>query len=123
MILIIRDILYYDEYMQYEFILYTYIIAWTDDIPALLKIMNIMSHNSYLSCRFCNIKGIYSEKHKHIYFSTDLKKTYTKKNNSTWLTHINEIKTTVTIKEKETLIKQYGNYNNHLYYWIYHCYK
>src|SRR6266540_2271641 len=116
MILIIEGVLYYDVYMQCEFILHVYIIAWTGDIPALSKVMNIIGHNSYSGCRFYDIKEIYLEKHKHIYFSTDLKKTYTKKNNSTWLTHINEIKTTVTIKEKETLIKQYGNYNIHLYY-------
>ena len=102
--------------MQCEFILHVYIIVWTGDIQALSKVMNITGHNSYSGCRFCDIKGIYSEKHKHIYFPTDLKKIYTKKNNSTWLTRINEIKTAVTIKEKETLIKQYGNYNNHLYY-------
>ena len=102
--------------MQCEFILYAYIIVWTGDIPALSKVMNIMGHNSYSGCRFCDIKEIYSEKYKHIYFPIDLKKIYIKKNNSTWLTCINEIKTAVTIKEKETLIKQYGNYNIHLYY-------
>jgi len=116
MILIIGGVLCYDAYMQYKFILHAYIIAWTGDIPALSKVMNITSHNSYSGCRFCDIKGIYSEKHKHIYFPTDLKKTYIKKNNSTWLTRINEIKTAVTIKEKKTLIKQYGNYNDYLYY-------
>ena len=67
--------------------------------------MNITGHNSYSGYRFCDIKGIYSKKHKHIYFLTDLKKIYIKKNNSTWLTRINEIKIAVTIKEKETLIK------------------
>src|SRR6266542_793579 len=102
--------------MQCEFILYAYIIAWTDNILTLSKVMNITGHNSYSGCRFCDIKGIYSEKHKHIYFLTDLKKIYTKKNNSIWLIHINEIKTAVIIKEKEILLKQYDNYNNHLYY-------
>src|SRR6266542_1638774 len=102
--------------MQCKFILHAYIIAWTDNIPTLSQVMNITGHNSYSGCKFCDIKGIYSEKHKYIYFSTDLKKTYTKKNNSIWLIRINEIKTTVTIKKKETIIKQYGNYNNYLYY-------
>src|SRR5215208_4496444 len=116
MILIIGGVLCYDAYMQCEFILHAYIIAWTGNILALSKVMNITGHNSYSGCRFCDIKGIYSEKHKHIYFPTDLKNTYIKKNNSTWLTRINEIKTAVTIKEKKVLIKQYGNYNDHLYY-------
>src|SRR6266540_3376677 len=30
--------------------------------------MNITGHNSYSGCRFYDIKGIYLEKHKHIYF-------------------------------------------------------
>ncbi len=91
--------------MQCEFIFHAYIIAQTGNIPALSKVMNIMSYNSYSDCRFCDIKRIYSEKHKHIYFPIDLKKIYIKKNNSTWLTCINKIKTAVIIKEKETLIK------------------
>ena len=91
--------------MQCEFILHAYIIAWTGDILALSKVMNITGHNSYSDYRFYDIKRIYSEKHKHIYFLTDLKKIYTKKNNLIWLTYINEIKIAVTIKEKKTLIK------------------
>jgi hypothetical protein len=102
--------------MQCEFILHAYIITWTGDIPALSKIMNITGHNSFSGCRFCDIKGIYSEKYRHVYFPTDLKKIYTKKNNSNWLIHITEIKTADTIKEKETLIKKYGNYNDYLDY-------
>ncbi len=70
--------------------------------------MNITGHNSYLGYKFCNIRGIYSQKYKHVYFSTNLKERYTKKNYSTWLIHINKIETATTIKEKETLIKQYG---------------
>ena len=105
MILIIGGILCYDTFMQCEFTLHAYIIAWTGDIPALSKVMNIMGYNSYSGCRFCDIKGIYSKKYKHIYFPTNLKKIYTKKNNSIWLTRINKIKIAVIIKEKETLIK------------------
>ena len=69
--------------MQCKFILYAYIIAWTGNILALSKVMSIIGYNLYSGCRFCDIKEIYSEKYKHIYFSTDLKKTYIKKNNST----------------------------------------
>ena len=61
MILIIGGVLCYDAFMQCEFILYAYIIAWTGDIPAFSKVMNITGHNSYLSCRFCDIRGIYSQ--------------------------------------------------------------
>src|SRR6266542_3903849 len=94
--------------MQCEFILHAYIIAWTGDILALSKVINITDHNSYSGCRFCDIRGIYLQKYKHVYFPTNLKERYTKKNHSTWLTHINKIEIVTTTKKKETLIKQYG---------------
>src|SRR6266542_3306744 len=108
MILIIGGVLCYDAFMKCEFTLHAYIIAWIGDIPALSKVMNITDHNSYSDCRFCDIRGIYSQKYRHVYFPTNLKERYTKKNHSIWLTYINKIKTATTIKEKETLIKQYG---------------
>ena len=108
MILIIGDVLCYDAFMQCEFTLYAYIIAWTGNIPALSKVMNITGHNSYSGYRFCDIWEIYSQKYRHVYFPTNLKERYIKKNHSIWLTHINKIETATTIKEKETLIKQYG---------------
>ncbi len=55
MILIIRGVLCYDVFIQYEFTFYTYIIAWTSNIPILSKVMNITGYNSYSDCRFCNI--------------------------------------------------------------------
>ncbi len=94
--------------MQCEFTLHAYIIAWTGDILALSKVMNITGHNSYSGCRFCDIWGIYLQKYRHVYFPTNLKERYIKKNHSIWLTHINKIETATTTKEKETLIKQYG---------------
>lgn len=70
--------------------------------------MNITGHNSYSGCRFCNIQGIYSNKHKHVYFHPG---NHTKKNHSNWLAHISEIEAATIIKEKGSLIKKYGNYN------------
>ena len=55
MILIIEGVLYYDAFMQCEFTFHAYIIAWTGDIPALSKVMNITGHNSYSGYRFCDI--------------------------------------------------------------------
>ena len=74
--------------------------------------MNITGHNSYSGCRFCNIQGIYSIKHKHVYFHPG---NYTKKNHSNWLAYINEIEAVTTTKEKESLIKKYGNYYTYYY--------
>src|SRR6266511_1085996 len=108
MILIIKGVLYYDIFMQCEFTFHTYIIAWTNDIPALSNVLKITYHNLYLCYRFCDICEIYSQKYRYVYFPTNLKERYTKKNYSTWLTYINKIETATTTKEKEILIKQYG---------------
>ena len=72
--------------------------------------MNITGHNSYSGCRFYEIQGIYSQKHKHVYFPTNSKAKYTKKNHTDWLLHINELEVALTSKNKEILIKKYGNY-------------
>ena len=99
----------YDAFTKSEFQLHAHIITWTGDIPALTKLMNITGHNSYLGCRFCNIKGVYSQKHRHVYFPS-IKENYVKKNHSDWLLHIQEIEVATTNKEKEILITQYGKY-------------
>ena len=70
--------------------------------------MNITGHNSYSGCRFCNIQGVYSQKHKHVYFPPG--RNCTDKNHSDWISCIDEIEATATNKEKEILIKQYGKY-------------
>jgi hypothetical protein len=51
-----------------SFILHAHILSWSGDIPALTKIMCTTGHHSYKACRFCFIKGIYSEGSRHIYF-------------------------------------------------------
>jgi hypothetical protein len=70
--------------------------------------MNITGHNSYSGCRFCDIQGVYSQKHKHVYFPPD--GNCINKNHSDWISYIDEIETAATNKEKETLIKRYGIY-------------
>ena len=80
----------YDAFTKSEFQLHAHIITWTGDIPALTKLMNITGHNSYSGCKFCNIEGVYSQKHKHVYFPS-IRDNYTKKNHSNWLLRIQEI--------------------------------
>lgn len=98
----------FDALTKSNFQLHAHIIAWTGDIPALTKLMNITGHNSYSGCRFCNIEGVYSKQHRHIYFPPTRK--YTKKNHSDWLSHIQEIEVATTNKEKGELIRKYGMY-------------
>ncbi|CAB4399081.1 unnamed protein product [Rhizophagus irregularis] len=40
---------------------------YTGDIPGLTKLMCLTGHNSYQGCRYCNIRGIWSN---HIYYPT-----------------------------------------------------
>jgi len=77
--------------------------------------MNITGHNSFSGCRFCNIRGNYSYKYHHVYFHPDPNNKYIKKKHSDWLSHINEIESTVNSSEKAALIKQYGK-SYYLYY-------
>ena len=55
---ILERIIYYDAYTKSEFIFYTYIITWTDNILAFTIIINIIGYNSYSDCRFYNIQEI-----------------------------------------------------------------
>jgi len=41
---------------------------WTGDMPAISKLMCMSGHNAYRGCRFCYLKGVYSEKYRHVYF-------------------------------------------------------
>jgi hypothetical protein len=103
--LYLGGVICYDAYTKCDFTLRAHIIAWTGDIPALTKIMNITGHNSYSGCRFCDIRGVYSKKHNHVYFRPG---EYAKKNHSDWFLRINEIEDAETSREKETLIQRYG---------------
>ena len=47
--------------------LHAYVLSWSGDTPGLTKLMCLKGHNSYKGCRFCNIRGIYTN---HIYFPT-----------------------------------------------------
>jgi hypothetical protein len=68
--------------------------------------MNITGHNSYSGCRFCDIKGIYSQKHRHVYYPPE--KRIHKKNHLDWLSRIDEIEEATTSREKEGLVQRYG---------------
>jgi len=70
--------------------------------------MNITGHNSYHGCRFCDIEGVYSQKHRHIYFPP--KPNCMNRDHSDWKKYIYEIETAAMNKKKEILIRNYGKY-------------
>jgi hypothetical protein len=48
--------------------LHAYVLAWSGDTPGLAKLMCTTGHNSYMGCRFCEIKGTLCRVNKHVYF-------------------------------------------------------
>lgn len=48
---------------------------WTGDMPAVSKLMCMTGHNSYLGCRFCYLKGVYSEESRHVYYPCSMPRT------------------------------------------------
>ena len=56
--------------IQYKktFILHTNVLSWSSNILALTKLMGLTGYNSYKSCYYYNLKGIYSS---HIYYPTN----------------------------------------------------
>ncbi|CAG8854910.1 42574_t:CDS:2, partial [Gigaspora margarita] len=65
-----EGILCWDAVTNENFTLHAHVIFWCGDIPAISKLMYITGHNSYMGCRFCDIRGIISgEPNKnHVYY-------------------------------------------------------
>lgn len=47
-----------------------HVIFWCGDIPAITKLMRITGHNSYMGCRFCDLRGVTSKEpgKNHVYY-------------------------------------------------------
>lgn len=66
-ILIAEGVTIYDALSKENFVLRCHVVMWTGDMPAISKLMCMTGHNAYFGCRFCYIKGVYSEKSRHVY--------------------------------------------------------
>ena len=42
-------------------------LSWSGDTPGISKLASLTGHNSYMACRYCDIRGIYNN---HIYYPT-----------------------------------------------------
>lgn len=85
-------------------------LSWSGDIPGISKIALLTGHNSYMACRYCDLRGIYNN---HIYYPTtppsdananNTNKTYDpsnlpKRTHSDYVTRIGQI---VTISSSRT---------------------
>ncbi|GBB99234.1 hypothetical protein RclHR1_03460003 [Rhizophagus clarus] len=65
----------YDAVLKESFILQCHVVMWTGDMPAISKLMCMTGHNAYLGYRFCYLKGVYSEKSRHVYFPCSMPRT------------------------------------------------
>ncbi|GET00693.1 transposase domain-containing protein [Rhizophagus clarus] len=45
------------------------------DMPAISKLMCMTGHNAYLDCRFCYLKGVYSEESRYVYLPCSMPRT------------------------------------------------
>jgi len=67
---IIDGITCYDAVKNEEFTLRAQVLFWCGDIPAITKLMCITGHNSYMGCRFCDLRGVTSNEpgKNHVYY-------------------------------------------------------
>ena len=59
----------YDGATKENFLLKITVLSWSGDTPGLSKLGCLTSHNSYMACRYCDLRGTYNN---HVYFPTTL---------------------------------------------------
>ena len=57
----------YDGATNEKFSLKVTVLSWSGDTPGLSKLAYLTGHNSYMACRYCDLRGIYNN---HIYYPT-----------------------------------------------------
>jgi len=79
-------------------------LAWTGDIPALSKIMFLTGHNSYMGCRFYNLRGTLGS-NNHVYYPLQNHNQLPIQTHSGMLNKINQIEQ-LEGNQKENLIRE-----------------
>ncbi|GET04964.1 transposase domain-containing protein [Rhizophagus clarus] len=104
-----ESILCFNGYTQQQFLLKAYVTHCTGDIPAISKYLNLVGHNAYKGCRFCNLLGICHIKNHHIYFPLNKQhgnlvlRTYEEAEDT-----INQLLMETDKSKKESIIKNTG---------------
>ena len=57
----------YDGARNESFLLKATVLSWSGDTPGLSKLACLTGHNSYMACRYCDLRGIYNN---HVYYPT-----------------------------------------------------
>ncbi|GET53357.1 transposase domain-containing protein [Rhizophagus irregularis DAOM 181602=DAOM 197198] len=108
----------YDALLKENFILRCHVVMWTGDMPAVSKLMCMTGHNAYLGCRYCYLKGVYSEESRHVYFPCSMPRTsditdfdpkeLPKRTEDNFLNDISKIINETNKKTKVSVIKETG---------------
>jgi hypothetical protein len=59
----------YDGVTNERFSLKATVLSWSGDTPGVSKLALLTGHNSYMACRYCDLRGMYNN---HIYYPTTL---------------------------------------------------
>jgi hypothetical protein len=43
------------------------VLSWSGDTPGISKLASLTGHNSYMACRYCDLRGIHNN---HVYYPT-----------------------------------------------------
>ncbi|GET63857.1 transposase domain-containing protein [Rhizophagus irregularis DAOM 181602=DAOM 197198] len=105
----------YDSATNENFLLKVTVLSWSGDTPGLSKLACLTGHNSYMACRYCNLRGIYNNQ---IYYPTtppsiETYKTYNpsdlpKRTHRDYKTRIEQITTIPPSRTHDTLISDLG---------------
>ncbi|POG58182.1 hypothetical protein GLOIN_2v1468428, partial [Rhizophagus irregularis DAOM 181602=DAOM 197198] len=97
------------------FLLKVTVLSWSGDTPGLSKLACLTGHNSYMACRYCNLRGIYNNQ---IYYPTtppsiETYKTYNpsdlpKRTHRDYKIRIEQITTIPPSRTHDTLISDLG---------------
>jgi hypothetical protein len=103
------------------------VLSWSGDTPGISKIALLTGHNSYMACRYCDLRGIYNN---HIYYPTtppsdanNTNETYDPSNlpkrmHSDYVTRIGQIVTIEPSRTRELLASNLGKYIYLVYFFF-----
>ncbi|GET52716.1 transposase domain-containing protein [Rhizophagus irregularis DAOM 181602=DAOM 197198] len=106
----------YDGATNENFLLKVMVLSWSGDTPGLSKLACLTGHNSYMACRYCDLRGIYNN---HVYYPTtpppsiETYKTYNpsdlpKRTHRDYMIRIEQITTIPPSRTRDTLISDLG---------------
>lgn len=116
---ILAGVYCFDALKNEYFTLHANVLSWSGDTPGLAKLMCTTGHNSYMGCRYCELKGVLCKTNNHVYFPlrkmNDDQTTYDPYNipyrqHNTYSNVFKLIKDAKNDAEYKDICKNYGKY-------------